>query len=140
MFIPMGTLYPFSMLVRSLVFEKETTMAETLQMMGLDPWVHRAGWLVQASVVFLTIGTSLAWVGHRTFVPASDFSVLFVYFNLFMASEVTLGLLLSVLFSRATLAAVAAPVVLCLGLLPRYLVASSSSSSSGDSSSVTLNP
>jgi ATP-binding cassette subfamily A (ABC1) protein 3 len=131
MFIPMGTLYPFSRLVRSIVHEKETRTAETLQIMGLNSWIHRLGWLLSALALFGTIGTTLAWIAHRTFVPSSDFSVLLVFFNLFLASEVMLGFLLSVFFSSSKLAAIAAPVLLCVALLPRYLFSSSASAMEG---------
>lgn len=124
----MSTLYPMSKLAKAVVEEKELKMRELMKIMGLTDSAHQLSWLVLSFVLFLWIAVTSAMVSALSFLRASDFSIVFLYFLLFCMSEISLAFLVSVFFSNSKLAAIAAPVVIFVTILPRYVFYSSSTS------------
>lgn len=114
-------MYPLSRLTKGIVEEKETRMREVMKVMGLHSSVHQLSWVITGITVFLWIAVTTAWVANSTFLPASDFSLLLIFFVLFCASLISLAFLLSTFFSNSKLAAIVAPVALFCLLLPRFV-------------------
>lgn len=119
--LTMATLYPVSRLVKSLVEEKETRMREIMKIMGLLDYVHLLSWFITAFVLFFWIALSSSYVCSASFLKASNTVLVFAYFFLFAMSEITFCFFLSVFFSNAKLAAIAAPVLLFTTILPRFI-------------------
>jgi ABC-type Na+ efflux pump permease subunit len=64
--LAMGFLYPMSVLVKSIVEEKELRLKETLLILGVKPWAYLLSWMIVAYSVFL-IGSILVSVAlHST--------------------------------------------------------------------------
>lgn len=119
--LTMATLYPVSRTVSKIVEEKETRMREIMKIMGLRGWVHQLSWLITASILFFWIALSTTYICTTSFLVSSNPVLIFSFFFLFTLSEVTFCMLLSVFFSNSKLAAIAAPVMLFVTILPRYI-------------------
>jgi len=117
----MSTLYPLSRLTKSIVEEKEIKMRELMKISGLKDWVHQLSWFINGFVLFLWIAITSTYISTHSFMPKSNKFLIFSYFFLFAMSEITLSFLISVFFSNAKFAAIAAPVVLFCAVLPRYV-------------------
>ena len=96
-------------------------MRELVKVMGLRDSIHQFSWFVTGFMVFSWIAISTAYICSISFLPKSNFLLLFLFFFLFAMSEITLSMLLSTLFSNSKLAAMVAPVLLFCLLLPRYI-------------------
>ncbi|KAG0616755.1 hypothetical protein M758_5G140000 [Ceratodon purpureus] len=114
-------LYPLGMLVKGMVEDKESRAKQTMQIMGLKSWVFAVSWLMTYLVIFLLISIMMTTLLSMTFFPRSDPSLLFILYFLFTTSLISFGFFLSVLFSRSKLAAIVAPFILFIALMPRYL-------------------
>ena len=119
--LTMATLYPVSRTVAKIVEEKETKMREVMKIMGLLDWAHQLSWFLTAFVLFLWIAVSTTYVCTTSFLRHSNSVLIFSYFFLFTLSETSFCLLLSVFFSNSKLASIAAPVLLFVTILPRYV-------------------
>ena len=89
--------------------------------MGMTDTVHSLSWFITALLTFLWIAISATFIAHISFFPATNIGLLFLYFLLFSLSEINLAILMSVCFSNARLAAIVAPVLLFLAVLPKYI-------------------
>ncbi len=116
----MSTMYPMSKLTKSIVEEKETKMRELMKIMGLKDWIHRLTWFLVAFILFLWIAITSTIITNITFLTNSNGLLIFLYFFLFLLSEIAFSFLLSVFFSNSKLAAIIAPVVLFSAILPRF--------------------
>ena len=119
--LTMATLYPVSRLIKDLVEEKETRMRETMAAMGMSLGVNALAWATVALIVFTWLAGMMSWIAASSFLPRSDFGVVFLYFWLLLLSEIGLSFLVAACFSRARLAAIVGPVVLVATVLPRYI-------------------
>jgi len=117
----MATMYPVSKLIKAVVEEKESKMREVMKIMGLRNWAHQLSWSLTALVLFLWISLSTAYLCHVSFVPKSDFRLLFLFLFTFCLSEITFSFLIASFFSKAKLAAIVGPVCLFCSILPRYI-------------------
>lgn len=119
--LTMALLYPMSRMVKSIVEEKETKMREILKIMGLTDTIHSLSWVITAFILFSWIGISIAVITKITFLKASNFFILLVYFYSFSMSVGALSFLVSVFFSNSKLAAICGPVVLVFTILPKFI-------------------
>ena len=116
----MSTLYPISRLAKSIVEEKEIKMRELLKISGVKDWIHHFTWFIHGFILFFWIAVTSSRLSSSSYMPKSDTGIVFMFFFLFSMSEITLAFLISVFFSNAKLAAIAAPVVLFCSILPRF--------------------
>ncbi|XP_063236956.1 phospholipid-transporting ATPase ABCA7-like isoform X2 [Bacillus rossius redtenbacheri] len=119
LFMVLSWVYSCSMIIKSVVYEKERRLKETMRVMGLSNSVHWVGWFVDSilpalvSVALLT----LILVGGRV-LENSDPSVVYVFLLLFCVATIAKSFLISVFFSRANLAAAAGGIIFFMLYLP----------------------
>ena len=114
-------MYPVSKLIKAVVEEKESKMREVMKIMGLRNWAHQLSWCITALVLFSWIALSTAFLCHVSFLPKSDFRLVFLFLFTFCLSEITFSFLIASFFSKAKLAAIIGPVCLFCSILPRYI-------------------
>eukprot|EP00850_Spirogloea_muscicola_P023272 SM000343S12828 [mRNA] locus=s343:29457:40992:- [translate_table: standard] len=123
----LSTLYPLAMLVKALVEEKETKSKEIMRIMGLRLWIFMFSWFLTYLVVFAIVSLSVTLLVHFTFLPQSNVLLVFLLMFLFTSSLIPFAFFLSVFFSSAKLAAIAAPFFHFASIMPRYIFFRSSS-------------
>eukprot|EP00850_Spirogloea_muscicola_P018780 SM000176S03111 [mRNA] locus=s176:35560:47252:+ [translate_table: standard] len=123
----LSTLYPLAMLVKALVEEKETKSKEIMRIMGLRLWIFMFSWFLTYLVVFAIVSLSVTLLVHFTFLPQSNILLVFLLMFLFTSSLIPFAFFLSVFFSSAKLAAIAAPFFHFASIMPRYIFFRSSS-------------
>ncbi|KPA77100.1 putative ABC transporter [Leptomonas pyrrhocoris] len=131
LFVPLilvlGFLYPVSQMAKRVVLEKELRLREAMLIMGLSETVMYTAWfliyLVQFAVVSLTITILL----KVTYVPKSNFGVIFFLFFFFCLSIITLSGLMAVFFNKARLASILAPLIYFVLAIPLFAMPDSKS-------------
>ncbi|KJE91770.1 ATP-binding cassette transporter 1 [Capsaspora owczarzaki ATCC 30864] len=115
--------YSVSMLVKSIVYEKEQRLKEIMKMMGLSAGVYWSSWYL-SSLIMMTISVALACftIFAGTVLAHSSPSLTFVFMMCFVLSTISLTFLISVFFSRARLAAACAGIIYFMTYLPYVLV------------------
>lgn len=106
---------------RGVVEEKENRARETMLIMGLQPWVLTAAWALTYAALLATVSLSVAVVCCASFLPSAAFSLLLVCLLLFSAAEISFGLMMASIFSRAKVAAIVGPLMHFAALMPRYI-------------------
>ena len=117
----MATLYPFGVLVKSLVEEKEMQLRELMKIAGLQPWVNTAGWVITFFVLFFVSALIVTTYITTALFSRTSFTLLFAHIFSFYVSNISLALMLSTFFTRSRLASILSPVVLFCMLCPRYI-------------------
>eukprot|EP00850_Spirogloea_muscicola_P017011 SM000142S00525 [mRNA] locus=s142:89468:101029:- [translate_table: standard] len=123
----LSTLYPLAMLVKALVEEKETKSKEIMRIMGLRLWIFMFSWFLTYLMVFAIVSLSVTLLVHFTFLPKSNILLIFLLMFLFTSALIPFAFFLSVFFSSAKLAAIAAPFFHFASIMPRYIFFRSSS-------------
>ena len=118
--LTMTILYPVSRLVKTLVEEKESKMRELMSIHGTSAYCYNSGHYIVALLTFLWIAFTMA-IFSKLFFVASNIVLLFIYYFLFVLSVVHFSFILVSFFNNSKLAAIVAPVVLFVGVLPRYI-------------------
>eukprot|EP00898_Chlorokybus_atmophyticus_P008904 jgi/Chlat1/9014/Chrsp94S08294 len=116
-----STLYPLAMLVRGIVEEKETRAKETMAIMGLKTWVFYSAWAATYVAIFMLATLAITLLVTFSFLPNSSPTLIFAFLFLYAISEIPFAFLVSTFFSKAKLAAIAAPMIHFISILPRYL-------------------
>ena len=119
--VTMTILYPMSRLVKTLVEDKESKMRELMLIAGLTPIAYNVAHLIAAFFLFLWIAITCTLVCGSSFFGQSNPSLLFAYFFLFGMSIISFSFMCSTFFNNSRLAAIAAPVLLFVCILPRYI-------------------
>ncbi|XP_042225445.1 phospholipid-transporting ATPase ABCA3-like [Homarus americanus] len=106
-------IYPAINIVKSVVYEKEKKLKESMKMMGLQNWLHWLAWFTKTfmflatSTVFITILLCTHWHGPGSLavLSESDPTLVFVFLLLYTTCSVCFCFFLSTLFSKANSAA-----------------------------------
>uniref|UniRef100_UPI00398EA350 retinal-specific phospholipid-transporting ATPase ABCA4 isoform X2 n=1 Tax=Pristiophorus japonicus TaxID=55135 RepID=UPI00398EA350 len=121
-FMVLSWIYSVSMIVKSIVLEKEMRLKETLKIMGVSNWVHWVTWFID-SFIMMTASTVLATVvimgGHV--LHYSNSLILFAFLLVFTVATIMQCFLLSVFFSKANLAAACSGIIYFTLYLPHIL-------------------
>eukprot|EP00051_Salpingoeca_urceolata_P020651 m.312523 g.312523 ORF g.312523 m.312523 type:complete len:1565 (-) comp19658_c4_seq13:178-4872(-) len=120
-------LFPFALLVRSLVHEKEARLREAMKVMGVSTsvwlfswWLFAFGFLSVTTVVMTLV------VKYGGVCPLSDGLLVFILLEAFAATTVLLGFFVATLFSKAKLAAACAGVIYFVLYVPFAILKSDS--------------
>ncbi|XP_050403065.1 phospholipid-transporting ATPase ABCA1 isoform X2 [Patella vulgata] len=123
LFMILSWIYTVAMIVKGVVHEKEQRLKEVMKMMGLGNAVHWIAWFINAFVMmFLTILLLLLILKGGKVLEHSDPSVIFVFLLAFTVATIMLCFFISVLFSKANLAAVCGGFIYFILYLPYTLV------------------
>ncbi|KAG0722166.1 ATP-binding cassette sub-family A member 3 [Chionoecetes opilio] len=119
-------IYPAINIVKSVVYEKEKKLKESMKIMGLQNWLHWSAWFVKSfmflasSTVLITILLCTHWHGSGSLavLNQSDPSLVLVFFLLYTVTAICFCFFLSTLFSKANSAAAITGLVWFLSYVP----------------------
>ena len=117
----LSMVYPFGMLIKGVVEERETGMRELMRVSGLCSWALGAAWSVTYTALFLAISVVAALILQSSVFVHCSAGVLWGMLFLFMLSCIPLAFLVASFFARARLASIFGPFALFALLLPRYI-------------------
>lgn len=118
-------IFPFSMLIKEIVLEREAQLKQSLLLMGLKPTVY---WFAKAAtaLTFFTISAilvSIMIVSGGIF-PASNPFIVFLFVEGFALSTVSIAFVISTIFTQARVAAACGSLIFVALYLPFFYVAS----------------
>nr|CAD7402680.1 unnamed protein product [Timema poppensis] len=119
MFMTLSWVYSCSMIIKSIVYEKERRLKEIMRVMGLGNGVHWVGWFLDSllPMIFTISLLTLILVSGKV-LENSEPSVVFVFLFMYCVATICKSFLISVFFSRANLAAAAGGIVFFIMYLP----------------------
>ncbi|XP_049802768.1 ATP-binding cassette sub-family A member 7-like [Schistocerca nitens] len=119
MFMTLSWVYSCAMITKSVVYEKEHRLKETMKIMGLGNSVHWLGWFIDSIIpMLLTIILLTLILVYGKILEHSDPSVVFLFLLLNCVATISLSFLISTFFSRANLAAAAGGIIFFVFYLP----------------------
>ncbi|XP_059504051.1 retinal-specific phospholipid-transporting ATPase ABCA4 isoform X3 [Stegostoma tigrinum] len=121
-FMVLSWIYSVSMIVKSIVLEKELRLKETLKIMGVSNWVHWVAWFID-SFAMMAASTVLATIVimRGNVLYYSNSFLLFVFLLVFTVATIMQCFLMSVFFSKANLAAACSGIIYFTLYLPHLL-------------------
>uniref|UniRef100_A0A4W3HJS1 ATP-binding cassette, sub-family A (ABC1), member 4a n=1 Tax=Callorhinchus milii TaxID=7868 RepID=A0A4W3HJS1_CALMI len=121
-FMVLAWIYSVSMMVKSIVLEKELRLKETMKTMGVSNWVLWATWFID-NFIIMTISTLLLTVVimKGSVLHYSNPVILFGFLLVFTVATIMQCFLLSVFFSKANLAAACSGIIYFTLYLPHIL-------------------
>ncbi|XP_067845678.1 retinal-specific phospholipid-transporting ATPase ABCA4 [Heptranchias perlo] len=122
MFMVLSWIYSVSMIVKSIVLEKEMRLKETLKIMGVSNWVHWVTWFID-SFIMMAASTVLATIVimRGNVLHYSNSFLLFAFLLVFTVSTIMQCFLMSAFFSKANLAAACSGIIYFTLYLPHIL-------------------
>ncbi|KAL3284218.1 hypothetical protein HHI36_018381 [Cryptolaemus montrouzieri] len=121
--------YAFINMVKSITYEKEKQLKESMKIMGLPTWLHWVAWYCKMMTPFLVITVIMVVLMKWSTVNGAvlehiDCSLLFIFFFLFVSTIITTSFALSVFFTKANRAASMAGIFWVLSLVPYIIIRS----------------
>ncbi|XP_050394470.1 ATP-binding cassette sub-family A member 2 [Patella vulgata] len=116
--------YSVAMLVQSIVYEKEQRLKEVMKMMGLSNAVHWFAWFISYWIqmtITVIILTMMLKFGHV--LAHSSGWLIFVVLELYVVAVISFSFLISVLYSKAKVAAACAGIIYFLSYVPYMYIA-----------------
>ncbi|KAL8562888.1 hypothetical protein ACOMHN_004580 [Nucella lapillus] len=116
--------YSVAMLVQSIVYEKEHRLKEVMKMMGLSNAVHWCAWFL-TTCLQMTATTAMltAMLKVGKVLPHSDPSIIFIVLQVYAIAIICFSFLISVLYSKAKVAAACAGIIYFLSYVPYMYLA-----------------
>ncbi|XP_054722736.1 ATP-binding cassette sub-family A member 2-like [Uloborus diversus] len=116
--------YSVSMLVQNIVYEKEQRLKEVMKTMGLNSAVHWLAWFI-TSFLQMTITAALLTVilKYGLVLTYSNPLLIFLMLEIFVVANIAFSFLVSVLYSKAKLAAACAGIIYFLTYVPYMYIA-----------------
>ncbi|XP_070574888.1 phospholipid-transporting ATPase ABCA3-like [Ptychodera flava] len=117
-------IYTAGVIVKELVFEKETRMKESMKMMGLANWIHWLAWFLKCLIFLLITGIFVVVVlkAGQVF-QYSDGSVIFVVYLCWILATIAWNFAVSVFFSKSKVALIVGMVLWYLNYMPYSFIA-----------------
>ncbi|XP_028395322.1 ATP-binding cassette sub-family A member 3-like [Dendronephthya gigantea] len=130
-FFVIAFIYTALVIVRSIVYEKEKRLKETLKMIGVDNWLHWVAWYIQSliicliCIIIMTLMFTIKFNDHGKVINQSSPTVFFVFLLLYIHSGIMFCFFLSVFFSKASTAAAGGGILWYLTFIPFFFIAQS---------------
>eukprot|EP01105_Mastigella_eilhardi_P028439 TRINITY_DN936_c0_g1_i14.p1 TRINITY_DN936_c0_g1~~TRINITY_DN936_c0_g1_i14.p1 ORF type:complete len:1870 (-),score=505.12 TRINITY_DN936_c0_g1_i14:2049-7658(-) len=121
MVVVLSILYPSSRLVKEIVEDKESCVKETLRMVGTPVWVFTTSWAIVYLVIFLGVAILATILECATFLPKSNWLLVFLLNYFFLCSIIALSSVFASFFSNPKIAGVVSPLALFACVIPRFL-------------------
>lgn len=116
--------YSVAMLVQSVVYEKEKRLKEVMKTMGLNSAVHWLAWFISSFVqMTITAAVLTALLKFGRVLTYSNPFIFFIVLEIFVVANITFSFLVSVLYSKAKLAAACAGIIYFLSYVPYMYIA-----------------
>ncbi|EEC08268.1 hypothetical protein IscW_ISCW018772, partial [Ixodes scapularis] len=111
--------YSVAMLVQNVVYEKEKRLKEVMKTMGLNNAVHWLAWFITSFIqMTITAAVLTAVLKYGRVLTYSNPLIFFLVLETFVVANITFSFLVSVLYSKAKLAAACAGIVYFLTYVP----------------------
>uniref|UniRef100_A0AAQ5X991 P-type phospholipid transporter n=1 Tax=Amphiprion ocellaris TaxID=80972 RepID=A0AAQ5X991_AMPOC len=117
LFMTLAWMYSVAIILKSVVYEKEARLKETMRIMGLDNGILWFSWFI-SSLIPLLISAALL---KGNLLPYSDPSIVFLFLGSFAVVTIMQCFLLSTAFARANLAAACGGIIYFTLYLPYVL-------------------
>uniref|UniRef100_A0A8C5HCB1 P-type phospholipid transporter n=1 Tax=Gouania willdenowi TaxID=441366 RepID=A0A8C5HCB1_GOUWI len=122
LYMTIAWIYSVAMIVKSIVAEKEARLKETVRIMGMSSTIYWLSWLVSCGLPLAISSVLLTLVlKYGKVLQYSDPSVIFVFLMVFCLATITQCFFISVLFSKANLAAACGGLIYFVLYLPHIL-------------------
>ncbi|KAG8263663.1 ATP-binding cassette sub- A member 1 [Homalodisca vitripennis] len=119
LFMVLSWVYTCAMIVKSVVYEKEQRLKETMRVMGLGNGVHWLGWFVDSIVPMLvTIAMLTTVLVYGKVLKNADPTLVFSFLTIYGISVITQAFLISTFFSKANLSAACGGIIFFVLYLP----------------------
>ena len=115
--------YSVAMLVQYIVYEKEQGLKEVMRLMGLSNVVHWIAWFITAFIQMQVIAILTALILKLgNVLPHSNIFLIWAFLTLYNIANIMFSFLVSVLYSKAKLAAACAGIIYFLTYVPYLYV------------------
>ncbi|XP_073988160.1 phospholipid-transporting ATPase ABCA1-like isoform X3 [Rhodnius prolixus] len=119
LFMVLSWSYSCAMIVKSIVYEKEQRLKETMRVMGLGNGIHWIGWFVDSLIpMSVTLVALVLILVYGKVLINSDPFVLYLFLFCYALATIAQAFLISVFFSKANLAAACAGIIFFIFYLP----------------------
>ncbi|KAF7649373.1 hypothetical protein LDENG_00142250 [Lucifuga dentata] len=122
LFMTLAWMYSVAIILKSVVYEKEARLKETMRIMGLDNGILWFSWFISSLIPLLISASLLVLLLKKgNLLPYSDPGVVFLFLASFAVVTIMQCFLLSTAFSRANLAAACGGIIYFTLYLPYVL-------------------
>uniref|UniRef100_A0A3B4AZ28 P-type phospholipid transporter n=1 Tax=Periophthalmus magnuspinnatus TaxID=409849 RepID=A0A3B4AZ28_9GOBI len=122
LFMTLAWMYSVAIILKSVVYEKEARLKETMRIMGLDNGMLWFSWFISSLVPLLvSAGLLVLLLKMGNLLPYSDPGVVFLFLGSYAVVTIMQCFLLSIAFARANLAAACGGIIYFTLYLPYVL-------------------
>ncbi|XP_076143257.1 phospholipid-transporting ATPase ABCA1b [Alosa pseudoharengus] len=122
LFMTLAWMYSVAIIIKSVVYEKEARLKETMRIMGLDNGILWFSWFISSLIPLLISAALLVLLLKMgNLLPYSDPGVVFLFLSSFAVVTIMQCFLISTVFSRANLAAACGGIIYFTLYLPYVL-------------------
>ncbi|TSK45874.1 ATP-binding cassette sub-family A member 1 [Bagarius yarrelli] len=122
LFMTLAWMYSVAIIIKSVVYEKEARLKETMRIMGLDNGILWFSWFISSLIpLLMSAGLLVFALKMGNLLPYSDPGVVFLFLGSFAVVTIMQCFLISTAFSRANLAAACGGIIYFTLYLPYVL-------------------
>ncbi|XP_028314701.1 phospholipid-transporting ATPase ABCA1b isoform X2 [Gouania willdenowi] len=122
LFMTLAWMYSVAIILKSVVYEKEARLKETMRIMGLDNGILWFSWFISSLIPLLISASLLVLLLKKgNLLPYSDPGVVFLFLSSFAVVTIMQCFLISTAFARANLAAACGGIIYFTLYLPYVL-------------------
>ncbi|CAL8357983.1 unnamed protein product [Merluccius merluccius] len=122
LFMTLAWMYSVAIIIKSVVYEKEARLKETMRIMGLDNGILWLSWFISSLIPLLvSAGLLVLLLKKGNLLPYSDPGVVFLFLGSFAVVTIMQCFLISTVFARANLAAACGGIIYFTLYLPYVL-------------------
>ncbi|GAA6093024.1 phospholipid-transporting ATPase ABCA1b [Tachysurus ichikawai] len=122
LFMTLAWMYSVAIIIKSVVYEKEARLKETMRIMGLDNGILWFSWFISSLIpLLMSAGLLVFALKMGNLLPYSDPGVVFLFLGSFAVVTIMQCFLISTAFARANLAAACGGIIYFTLYLPYVL-------------------
>uniref|UniRef100_A0AAY4CUV3 P-type phospholipid transporter n=1 Tax=Denticeps clupeoides TaxID=299321 RepID=A0AAY4CUV3_9TELE len=122
LFMTLAWMYSVAIIIKSVVYEKEARLKETMRIMGLDNGILWLSWFISSLIpLLISAGLLVLLLKMGNLLPYSDPGVVFLFLASFGVVTIMQCFLISTAFARANLAAACGGIIYFTLYLPYVL-------------------
>ncbi|XP_030648495.1 phospholipid-transporting ATPase ABCA1b isoform X2 [Chanos chanos] len=122
LFMTLAWMYSVAIIIKSVVYEKEARLKETMRIMGLDNGILWFSWFISSLIpLLMSAGLLVLLLKMGNLLPHSDPGVVFLFLSSFAVVTIMQCFLISTAFARANLAAACGGIIYFTLYLPYVL-------------------
>ncbi|XP_024866852.1 phospholipid-transporting ATPase ABCA1b isoform X2 [Kryptolebias marmoratus] len=122
LFMTLAWMYSVSIILKSVVYEKEARLKETMRIMGLDNGILWFSWFISSLVpLLISAGLLVLVLKKGNLLPYSDPGIIFLFLGSYAVVTIMQCFLISTMFGRANLAAACGGIIYFTLYLPYVL-------------------